>query len=272
MLSHDQAEGLRRILAPVGPRVIAFFGAASGAGRTSAVLNLATALAHSGRAVMVLDGHPAGEGLWGTLGLRVRHGNEHSIVRGPAGIALAAAPGRPGRAASAREPALLGNGAPDTVLLHPPQAGDRGPWSSVLADADVVVVMTGRSSSMTAAYAAVKRLSTASGVRHFRVLVNRAESEAQAMTLVRNMARVAREFLAVSLDLLGWVPWDAKLGQAAGLRLPVVEAFPRAPAARAYRTMAERIAAWPIDEDRDADLSRLMGRLLGAPRVAAATA
>lgn len=268
MLRHDQAEGLRRLLTRPGRRVVAFVGAPPDAGRSSAVLNLATALAHRGQEVMVLDGHGPNDGLWKALGVQRRFSRAEAAararapkdapVRGPAGIALVAPAGA--------VPAV----APDTVLFFPASPWPPESLSEELSSADVVVVMSARRASLTAAYAAVKRLSATCGTRHVRILVNRAASEAQARSLVRNLARVAREFLAVSLDLLGWVPYDAQLEQAARLRLPVVDAFPGAEAARAYCEMAERIARWPQGDNQSEDFTRLMRRLLEAPRVAAA--
>jgi ATPases involved in chromosome partitioning len=51
----DQAEGLRRLLAKSGSRVLAVTGGSAGVGCTTTVVNLAAALAQQGKDVLVID-------------------------------------------------------------------------------------------------------------------------------------------------------------------------------------------------------------------------
>ncbi|MFP4906257.1 ParA family protein, partial [Paraburkholderia sp. BR14261] len=51
----DQAEGLRRLLAREGSRVVAVTGGAGSPGRTTTVVNLAAALTAQGKDVLVID-------------------------------------------------------------------------------------------------------------------------------------------------------------------------------------------------------------------------
>ena len=53
----DQAEGLRRLLARHGSRAIAVTGGSAGVGGSTAVVNLAAALAAQGKDVLVVDEH-----------------------------------------------------------------------------------------------------------------------------------------------------------------------------------------------------------------------
>jgi MinD-like ATPase involved in chromosome partitioning or flagellar assembly len=73
---------------------------------------------------------------------------------------------------------------------------------------------------------------------------------------------VARRYLRVSLEFMGHVPPDEKLQHAARLRLPVVAAFPEAPAAGHFRGMAQAIFGWPISDDAGCGLSDVIGRLV----------
>ena len=54
----DQAEGLRRLLAKSGSRVVAVTGGPVGVGCTSTVVNLAAALGALGKDVLVIDERP----------------------------------------------------------------------------------------------------------------------------------------------------------------------------------------------------------------------
>ena len=69
----DQAEGLRRLLVCNRTQVITVVGGKAGVGRTSAAINLAAALAHSGKNVLVLDENHAPNNLPGCLGLSAKH-------------------------------------------------------------------------------------------------------------------------------------------------------------------------------------------------------
>jgi len=58
----DQADGLRRLLAPTQARVVAVAGMGRGAGGTTAAMDLAVALVGQGRNVLLLDEHCPAEG------------------------------------------------------------------------------------------------------------------------------------------------------------------------------------------------------------------
>ncbi|MBI5438533.1 MAG: AAA family ATPase [Nitrosomonadales bacterium] len=69
----DQAEGLRRLLICNRTQVITVVAGKVGVGRTSATINLAAALAHSGKNVLVLDENHAPNNLSDRLGLFAKH-------------------------------------------------------------------------------------------------------------------------------------------------------------------------------------------------------
>ena len=58
----DQADGLRRLLAPAPTRVIAVASMARGAGATTTAMNIAAALVLQGKNVLLLDQHAARAG------------------------------------------------------------------------------------------------------------------------------------------------------------------------------------------------------------------
>ena len=67
--TEDQAEGLRRLLAQDSLHIITVVSGSVGAGKTSTVINLAAALAHNGKDVLVIDENAGANNLAGTLGL-----------------------------------------------------------------------------------------------------------------------------------------------------------------------------------------------------------
>ena len=74
----DQAEGLRRMLAGVQPRVLTFLSATPQDDKGAMLVNLGASLAHAGNEVLLLDASTSGDGVAARLGLA--HGDRKSVV------------------------------------------------------------------------------------------------------------------------------------------------------------------------------------------------
>lgn len=251
-LVRDQAEGLRRLLRRHAPRVVAIAGGTPRGGQTSVAVELAAALAHQGRDVLLLDetGHACA-----ALGLASHH-HLDDVLAGEMPLSMAQTRLRDGLAVlpaeahkmtgelSAQWPALLGATAPDIVLIDA-AASPAAPLSPLACHAqDVMVVLTPSAESITGAYAWIKRAHLTHAIPRFRLLVNRA-GESEATVMCRNLAGTASRYLAVALELAGCVPVDRQLQQARQLHRCVVDAFPAAPAAVQFRQLATALMQWP---------------------------
>ena len=248
----DQAEGLRRLVARHSTRIIAVVGSAPEAGQTSAALNLASALAHHGQDVVLADesGHAAP-----ALGVPLR-GDLHDVLAGRVSpeairvrtrgnvVLVPVAHRHPERIDASRALPLLSMGEPDVVVIDCTHAG--AVLSPLAAHAhDVLVVLGCEPASITGAYSWIKQAHFEYALAQFRVLVNRAE-DLEARVVCRNLATTASRYLAVSLELAGHVPLDRQVGRARQLARTVVDAFPMAPAAVAYRQLAAQVTHWPL--------------------------
>jgi flagellar biosynthesis protein FlhG len=111
----------------------------------------------------------------------------------------------------------------------------------IMASSEIVVQVSASATSITNAYALVKRLSQQLGRRPFGILVTGA-TEAEAKVVYDNMASAATRYLAVTLSSMGSVPADEYLHRAARLGRAVVDAFPLAGASVAFRRLAGRFA------------------------------
>jgi flagellar biosynthesis protein FlhG len=111
----------------------------------------------------------------------------------------------------------------------------------VMADSEIVVQVSTSATSITNAYALIKRLSQHMGRRPFGILVTGA-TEPEAKVVYDNMASAATRYLAVTLTSMGSVPADEYLQRAARLGRAVVDAFPLAGASVAFRQLAGRFA------------------------------
>ncbi len=109
----------------------------------------------------------------------------------------------------------------------------------VMASSEIVVQVSTGATSITNAYALVKRLSQHLGRRPFGILVTGA-TEAEAKVVYDNMSSAATRYLAVTLSSMGSVPADEYLHRAARLGRAVVDAFPLAGASVAFRRLAGR--------------------------------
>lgn len=283
----DQAEGLRRLLAQDVVRVITMTSGRRGVGKSSVVVNLAVALARRGKYVLVIDEHEGASSAAGQLGLTPRYDLLHVLrrensldevlLRGPEGVEIVPA------ARGVKALAKLDTAGQEWVvrafreLPHPVDVvlvdalpGARSETLPLsLASQEVVMTVSPDAASITDAYALIKVLNQDYGKHYFRVLVAKAKSEADALAVFNNMAKTASRFLDISLDYMGCVPLDEKLRQSSRLCRPVVDAFPGAVSANAFRLLAEVVEQWPYPREENALLETFMQRLIINSRMAA---
>jgi len=79
---------------------------------------------------------------------------------------------------------------------------------------------------------------------------------------INKLARVSQKFLDVTLDYLGSVPYDDCLKKAVQKQKAVVEAFPRSPAALAFKQIAKKTQKWPTPSDMEGHLEFFIERLV----------
>jgi len=248
----DQADGLRRLLSHTPTRVIAIAGMRRGDGATSAAMNLGAALVHQGKDVLILDEHhPAADSI-GSLwaidppGLLADVADRRLTCAGAAARAACGVdvlPAPLGMGHSRIDPRTLCRGG---VVLIDAALDDEGRLSTLAQRADeLMLVLQPNAASVTTAYAGIKRLHYAHGLKQLRFLVNGASNADEARTVMDNLANTGSRYLAVSLEPAGWVRADAHLSDARRLGQTVVEAFPASPAAVDFRRVASDMGLWP---------------------------
>ncbi|HTN67065.1 MAG TPA: antiactivator of flagellar biosynthesis FleN protein [Burkholderiaceae bacterium] len=251
---HDQAEGLRRMLAGPKPRIVTLLSVLPEAEKSATLINLGASLARAGSDVLVLDASLRADGVAGRLGdlpratlMQAARGEctlEQAVRMLPQGFRLAALVATGNRPAHADElERLCGRLTQQSdIVLADAALGDDGSLPlAALAAGEMVVQVATDAASITAGYALIKRMNAAFGRRSFGVLVSGA-SEEQAQLVFRNMAQAANRYLALPLHAVGSVPADDHIGRAARLGRAVVDAFPLAGASVAFRRLAGRLA------------------------------
>jgi flagellar biosynthesis protein FlhG len=266
----DQTTTLRQAVAVKAPgrivRVVAVTSGKGGVGKTNVTANLAVALAHLGRRVMVLDADLGLGNLDVLLGLTpkfsladVLSGQRRLrevLVPGPGGITvLPAGSGFQNLTALSDHQIRELQSEMDElqeetdILLIDTGAGiGRNVTSFATMAQDIIVVAAPEPTSLTDAYALMKVLSTQYGERRFRLLVSMTRSLTDGQDVYRKLSLVAERFLHISINFLGSIPFDPRLAEAVCQQRPLVELYPQSKAAQAFLGLAHDLAEWPLPE------------------------
>lgn len=277
----DQAASLRRLAGrPVRAPSFAFLGPER-SGVTTLVAELGLALCLSGQRVLWVEcchgqqlAHRLNATTTGTLeGQLVRAGGLAEMMTLPRqGGALVNLHARPEDRAVFSAQLWLRLGSEfaslerdaDFVLVNVPSL-PYDPVPASVAD-NLVLVLTSEPESLTAAYAAVKRMALQAGRRYFNVLVNRVRSLEEAQALFTRLSVVTGEFLNVALRWVGFVPLDTTLRRSQALRRPLMEAFPECEAAMALGQLAATFPQWHTPEHPGPVETGFMDMLIAASR------
>jgi flagellar biosynthesis protein FlhG len=279
-----QMAGLRRASQPGPVQVIAVTGGKGGVGKTSVSVNLATALASTGRRVMLLDGDLGLANVDVFLGLSPRHTMAHvlsgertleeiilesphgiQVVPGASGVAELANLSAAGHLRLVQAFSALSTRV-DTLIVDTSAGIAHSVVQFTQAAQHVLLVVCDEPASMTDAYALVKVLSRNHEVSKFRVLANMVRSPGEGEGLFEKLQRVTRRFLDVTLDYVGEIPEDPYLRRAIREQRPVLAAFPSCPASRAFKKLALKADKWPVPECPRGNLEFFVERLVRKPQ------
>jgi flagellar biosynthesis protein FlhG len=282
----DQAEGLRKVMDKnlhemesyvnasdfqenpkriKCPRVISVTSGKGGVGKTNVVANLAFAFTQLGGKVLVLDADLGLANIDVLLGLAPHYTIEHLfnqkksfseiLIKGPGGMWILPA--------SSGVLDLVDLDESQKIFLlneldHMAETIDillidtgAGISSNVLyfnmAAQESIVIATSEPTSLTDAYALIKVLSTQFSKKDFMILVNLVPNVHEAKGVFKKISAVADTFLgSLSIDYLGFIPFDEKLGLAVKQQRPVLEIYPKAPSSRSFTDLAKAILDRPL--------------------------
>lgn len=261
-------------------KVIAVTGGKGGVGKTSVSVNLATALAASGKRVMLLDGDLGLANVDVFLGLSARYTMAHvlagerrleevvleapqgfKVVPGASGVAALASLGASAHLGIVQSFSSLATDL-DVLIVDTSAGIAHGSLQFSQAAQQVLVVVCDEPASMTDAYALVKVLSRNHGVRRFRVLANMIRQRGGGETLFRNLERVTTRFLDVVLEFAGEIPEDGCLKRAIREQRPVIDAFPASPSSMAFKILAGAVDKWPVPDGPRGNVEFFVERLV----------
>lgn len=248
-------------LAPV--QTIAIAGGKGGTGKSNVAVNLAAVLGASGSEVLLLDGDLALGNVDRLLDLEPIHNLSHVMVgerrldevlmKGPLGVTVV--PGATGVLEMAslsrlEHAGLIGlfsdlHTPADTLLVDLASGLPDSALAFSQAAREVIIVVCDEPTTLQDACSTIRVLHERCRVSRFRVVANKTESARHGLDLYSALCRQVERHVDVLLDFCGSIPHDPQLAEAVRRRCPVSEAFPRSPAALAFRKLGARVARWP---------------------------
>ena len=268
MQSHQAKTPLKSGVKPIQKnkpvRVIAVASGKGGVGKTNVSVNLGISMAKLGNRVLLMDADMGLGNIDIMLGLQTKYNLSHVLdghktlkevmVDAPGGLKIIPAASGVSRMAqlSPLENAGIINafaeldGILDVLLIDTAAGIADSVVSFCRASQDVIVVVTDEPASMTDAYALIKVLSREHNVRRFHLLANMTRSVEHGRILHQKVAKVCEQFLDVTIDYLGTVPFDYDLREAVQKQSPVVIAKPDSLAAKSFKEIAQKVEDWPI--------------------------
>lgn len=261
-------------------RVIAVTGGKGGVGKTNVSVNLARALADAGQRVMLMDADFGLANVDVMLGVRPRK-TITQVLAGECTLAEVIVPVCNGLhivpassgvqemvQLTAHQHAELIYSFSDIadqidVLVIDTAAGiSESVLSFVRAAQEVLVVVCDEPVSITDAYALMKVVSKGNKACRFSVLANMVRSEQEGRNMYNKLVTVTDRFLNVALQYIGSIPYDDSVRKAVQAQRAVVEKFPNSKAALAYRQLAQKVLAWPVQDTSRGHLEFFVERLV----------
>ena len=258
--SGKQAAPRRRV------RVLSLTSGKGGVGKTCVSVNLGYWLAKKGAKVLLLDADLGLANVDVVLGLRSEYTLQHVLsgeksiseilLKGPGGMSILPAGSGVAELADLSEEAkiqlfneLESMNEPFDYLLVDTGAGiSRTGLYFNNAVQDIVLVATPEPTSITDAYALMKVLSEQRKGYRFRILANMVENETEGRNVYRRLSSVSDKYLDVSTSFLGHIVTDPNVVHAVRKQTALSVAFPKSPASRCLRNLANQIHELPQDE------------------------
>ena len=202
---------------------------------------------------------------------RARSRLEEIIVLGPYGLQIIpGASGLSNLASLDREPMqrllleIARVGATADFMIIDTAAGI-GPQvvQFAVAAREVLVIATPEPTSITDAYAIIKVIWQQAGDHNFKLVVNQARSRDAAESASLQLRSVARRFLKLEIEDIGFLPADDNIARSVRSQEALVLAHPSTAATRALEAIADRILDRPVASDDGPGILSFVRRLAG---------
>lgn len=246
------------------PIVISVCSGKVGIGKTNVVANLAFAFTQLQKKVLVLDADLGLVNIEVLLGLNPRYtledlfNGETSLsdimVEGPGGMLILPASSNVPELVTLNENQeifllneldLLAEPA-DILLIDTASGISFNVLYFNVPPQELIVLVTSEPASIIDAYALIKALSIKYHKKNFLILINQVPNAQKAKEVFKQICNFGDCFLGnLSIDYLGFIPFDPKLPSAVKKQRLVLEMYPQAPSSRRFREVAKILAEKP---------------------------
>jgi flagellar biosynthesis protein FlhG len=230
-----------------------------GVGKTNITANLAVALSKTGKKVLVFDADLGLCNINVLLNLTTKYtikdlfmGEKRLkdiIVDGPGGIKiLPASSGIQELTALDEFQRLrlieefeLYDEDVDYLLIDAPSGISSNVAFFCTAAQDIIIVTSAEPTALTDAYALIKVLFINHQEKNFKVLINEVKNEAEATDVYMRLSDAAEQFLSISLDYMGFIPYDESIPMAVRQQKALMEIYPESNAAKSFLRIAKSL-------------------------------
>lgn len=276
----DQAEKLRELVRrapkivetepavelpapPAGPvgRTIVVTSGKGGVGKTNITVNLALAFAKRGRKTLLFDADLGMANVDVLMGVHPPH-SIADVLKGRKTLdevimwvneSLGIVPGGSGVTELANlEPTMLDSivqqlGTLESqaeLLLVDTGAGiSRNVMNFVLAGSEILVVTTPEPTAITDAYGMLKEIDAHNPEANVHLLINMAESEAEARSVAAKLTMIVERFLSLKVQYIGCIEKDPHVSRSVLQQSPFFVAHPQSLASRRLNILAGSLLA-----------------------------
>ena len=257
-MNNDDSRSVRTEL-NAETRVIAITSGKGGVGKTNIAANLTYLLAAEGKRALLLDADAGLANVDVILGITPKYNLCHvlrgeksideTIVLGPGGMMILPA------ASGIQEMTDLTRGQKlallDTLdgfekrldfMVVDTGAGIAGNviYFNMCAD-EIIVVVSPEPTSLTDAYALIKVLYQRQAVQRFMILVNMVRDGGEAKAVHRRLSNAVDHFLNLTVEYLGFIPFDENVHRSVKEQRLIVELFPTSKASRHIVDITQKI-------------------------------
>lgn len=265
---NDQAAQLREIVKKQPPyknkigsgaKIITITSGKGGVGKSNTVVNIALSLKDLGKKVVILDADLGLANIEVLLGIVPRYNLSHvldgsksileviernedgiSFISGGSGI-------RELMFLSQEQITQFANSISeleqvvDFILIDTSAGITDAVLSFCKLAHEVIFLTTPEPTSITDAYALMKTFQSkySEDLPVFKLLINKAETSAEAQQVYMKLSSVCRHFLSIGTEYIGYIPFDYNVMRAAKIQQPICKCYPKSSASIAYRDVVK---------------------------------
>lgn len=282
----DQAAQLRQIASKLRQsreqkqksktRLVTVTSGKGGVGKTNFSVNLALSLAKRGFRVVIIDADFGLANVNVVLGVSTKYDLIHVLndektifevmTEGPGGIKfISGGAGFSDVFELSREDVekyieklMVLEDVADIIIIDTGAGINEGILNFIKASHDIILVTTPEPTALMDAYALVKTVAHQDFDVNFRLVVNMAHSVREAENTITNFKTLAKTYLGLDIDPLGYLIYDKAVSEAVRQQTPYIYSFPKSEVAKNMQNIVLKFLDEPADNYYKNSFSRFL--------------